>query len=159
LHSHEKPETRDQKPETQKRMSSDPIALGLPHREPFIFVDTVEALVPGESAVCRKTFRGDEPFFQGHFPGNAIVPGVLLTEGLAQTAGIAVGGPEKTFFLTAIRTMKFMRPVKPGEVIRLAARKVASAGGLIQCMVEARVDKEVVAEGQIVLATVQPAQS
>ena len=76
----------------------DPISLGLPHRPPFIFVDSVDQLEAGLLAHCSKTFRRSESFFQGHFPGNAIVPGVLLVEGMAQTAGIAVGGPGKNVF-------------------------------------------------------------
>ena len=74
----------------------DPISAGLPHREPFIFVDSVEQIEAGKLAQCTKVFRGDEPFFAGHFPGNAIVPGVLIAEGMAQTAGIAWRkGPER----------------------------------------------------------------
>ena len=63
---------------------ADPVALGLPHRAPFVFVDEVRVLVPGESAECAKTFPPAEPFFAGHFPGDPLVPGVLLTEALAQ---------------------------------------------------------------------------
>src|ERR1700750_1556326 len=99
----------------------DPISLGLPHRAPFIFVETVEKIEPGLLARCSKTFRKDESFFEGHFPGNAIVPGVLLLEGMAQTAGIAIGKPGKQFLLTAIRSIKFLRPVRPLEEIRFRA--------------------------------------
>lgn len=129
----------------------DLIAFGLPHREPFIFVESINQLEAGSSADCSKTFYGDEPFFRGHFPGNAIVPGVLLTEGMAQTAGIAVGGPGKMFLLTAIRSMKFLRAVRPGEQISFNARKVGDVGGLVQCVVKARVGVELIAEGQIIL--------
>lgn len=73
-------------------MHHDPIDYGLPHREPFIFIDAVIEAQPGVKAVCAKTFKADEPFFRGHFPGDPIVPGVILTEALAQTAGIAAGG-------------------------------------------------------------------
>jgi len=113
----------------------DPISLGLPHRPPFIFIEAVDKLEPGLSAECSKTFQKNESFFAGHFPGNAIVPGVLLVEGMAQTAGIAVGGPEKVFLLAAIRSMKFLRPVRPEEPIAF----------------EARVGQLLVAEGQIIL--------
>jgi 3-hydroxyacyl-[acyl-carrier-protein] dehydratase len=129
----------------------DPIALGLPHRPPFIFVDSVDKLEAGSVAECSKTFRRSETFFEGHFPGNAIVPGVLLVEGMAQTAGIAVGGPQKVFLLAAIRSMKFFRPVRPEESIGFSARKLADVGGLVQCAVEARVGQQLVAEGQIIL--------
>ena len=129
----------------------DPISFGLPHREPFIFVESVDSLEPGRLAECSKTFRKSDSLFDGHFPGNATVPGVLLVEGMAQTAGIAVGAPGKTFLLTAIRSMKFLRPVRPEERIGFRACKVGDVGGLVQCMVEARVGQDLVAEGQIVL--------
>jgi 3-hydroxyacyl-[acyl-carrier-protein] dehydratase len=130
----------------------DPIAFGLPHRFPFVFIDEVDKVDPGVEALAHKRFVGDEPFFQGHFPGNPIVPGVLIIEAMAQTAGIAIGGPGKTFLLTAIRAMKFLRPIKPQENIQFRARRLAEANRLVQCTVEARVDDEIIAEGQLVLA-------
>jgi 3-hydroxyacyl-[acyl-carrier-protein] dehydratase len=132
----------------------DPISLGLPHRPPFIFIDSVDKLEPGLLAECTKTFRSNETFFEGHFPGNAIVPGVLLVEGMAQTAGIAVGGPQKLFLLAAIRSMKFFHPVLPEEPIGFVARKLGDVDGLVQCAVEARVGQSLVAEGQIILSEV-----
>jgi 3-hydroxyacyl-[acyl-carrier-protein] dehydratase len=132
--------------------SSDPIALGLPHREPFIFVDEVCALSPGESAECAKTFSPDEPFFRGHFPGNPLVPGVILTEALAQTAGLAAGQAGRSFLLSAIRGMKFLRAVRPAERITLTARKMAVVGALWQFEVAARVNTQVAAEGVVVLS-------
>jgi len=134
----------------------DPISAGLPHREPFVFVDSVEQIEAGKLAQCTKVFRGDEPFFAGHFPGNAIVPGVLIAEGMAQTAGIALGGPGKMFLLTAIRSLKFMRPVRPLELIKFRAERIGVAGSLIQCSVDARVSGQLVAEGQIILAESTP---
>jgi 3-hydroxyacyl-[acyl-carrier-protein] dehydratase len=130
----------------------DPISLGLPHREPFIFVESVDKLEAGLLAECSKTFSGTEAFFRGHFPGNAIVPGVLLVEGMAQTAGIAIGRPGKHFLLTAIRSMKFLRPVRPLEAIHFKAEKTGDVGGLVQCTVEARVGEDLVAQGHVVLA-------
>jgi 3-hydroxyacyl-[acyl-carrier-protein] dehydratase len=133
-------------------MALDPIALGLPHREPFIFIDAVVAHAPGESAECRKTFAADEAFFRGHFPGDPLVPGVILAEALAQTAGIAAGQPGVAFRLSAIKGMKFLAPVRPGEEIALLARKVATVGGLWQFAVEARVAGKPVADGAVVLS-------
>jgi 3-hydroxyacyl-[acyl-carrier-protein] dehydratase len=133
-------------------MSKDPGALGLPHREPFIFVDEVLEIQPGERAVCRKTFPADEPFFRGHFPGDPLVPGVILTEALAQTAGLAAGQPGRAFRLTAIRGMKFLRAVRPLDVIALTARKIATVGGLWQFEVVAQVSEQTVAEGVVVLS-------
>ena len=129
----------------------DPIALGLPHRAPFIFVEEVVALQPGESATCRKTFSPGEPFFAGHFPGDPLVPGVILAEALAQTAGIAGGGEGRAFRLTAIKSMKFPDAVHPQEEITLHAAKRAVVGGLWQFDVTARVGERLVAEGVVVL--------
>lgn len=129
----------------------DPIRCGLPHREPFIFIDAVIALEPGQSAVCSKRFAAGEPFFRGHFPGNPLVPGVLLTEAAAQTAGLAAGEPGRTYQLSAIRQMKFIRPVPPETVVEFTAAKTGGMGGLLQFAVSARVDGELVAEGVVVL--------
>jgi len=131
---------------------TDPIAYGLPHREPFLFIDAVREVRPGESAVCEKTFVPEEPLFRGHFPGEPLVPGVILTEALAQTAGIAAGQEGRGFRLTAIKGMKFLRAARPGDVLVLTARKIAAVGGLWQFDVNACVGGEKVAEGVIVLS-------
>ena len=130
--------------------SQDPITFGLPHRKPFLFVDRLTHSEPGISAVGEITFSGDDPMFAGHFPGNPIVPGVILTEALAQVAGIA-GASEKGFLLSAIRAMKFPSPARPGEKILLRATKSGSLGGLVQFSVSAEVGGRIVAEGQVVL--------
>ncbi|MCX6970185.1 MAG: beta-hydroxyacyl-ACP dehydratase [Verrucomicrobia bacterium] len=130
--------------------SHDPIALGLPHRKPFLFVDRVTHFEPGISAEGEKTFAVDDPMFAGHFPGNPVVPGVILTEALAQVAGIA-GASKTGFLLSAIRAMKFPSPARPGEKILLRAMKAGSLGGLIQFSVSAQVNGQIVADGQVVL--------
>jgi 3-hydroxyacyl-[acyl-carrier-protein] dehydratase len=135
----------------------DPIALGLPHREPFIFVDSILEHCPGESAICRKVFAREEGFFRGHFPGDPMVPGVILAEALAQTAGIVAGQPGRGFRLTAIRSMKFLSAVRPEEEIGLHARKIAVIGPLWQFEVSARVGERTVAEGVLVLSEESPA--
>jgi 3-hydroxyacyl-[acyl-carrier-protein] dehydratase len=129
---------------------TDPIALGLPHRPPFLFVDGINSHVPGAEATGEKTFSSDDPMFAGHFPGNPIVPGVILTEALAQVAGIA-GSSDRGFLLSAIRAMKFPSPARPGQKIVLHARKSGGLGGLVQFSVVAQVEGRTVAEGQIVL--------
>lgn len=130
-----------------------PDTLGLPHREPFVFVDSVADLEPGTSAVCEKTFSPDDPMFRGHFPGNPIVPGVILTEALAQTAGIAgASGSQRQFLLSAIRGMKFPAAARPGQPLTLTARKTGAMGGLWMFEVRATTPEGVVAEGQIVLS-------
>ncbi len=133
-----------------KNLSDATVAFGLPHRKPFLFVDRVTGHVPGTEASGEVTFAMGDPMFAGHFPGNPIVPGVILTEALAQVAGIA-GSSEKGFLLSAIRAMKFPSPARPGEKILLRATKAGSLGGLFQFSVSADVDGRTVAEGQIVL--------
>lgn len=128
-----------------------PIAAGLPHRPPFLFLDEVTALEPGVSARGLKTFDPAEPFFAGHFPGAPIVPGVILTEALAQLAGIAVAESGSRFLLSAVRLMKFPRAAGPGERITLEASVRTRLGPLRQCVVRAAVAGETVAEGEIVL--------
>lgn len=129
-----------------------PIDLGLPHREPFVFVDAVVDLVPGESATGEKTFPHTDPVFRGHFPGDPIVPGVLLVEALAQLAGCAASQAGTPMRLAAIKAMKFPAAAKPDETIQLRARKAGAVAGLWQFAVEARVADLIVAEGMVVLA-------
>ena len=112
---------------------------------------------PGERAECSTFFPAGDPIFAGHFPGNPLVPGVILTEALAQTAGIAGASalPENArplFLLSAIRAMKFFAPVRPDEEILLEAERLAQVGELWQFKVCARVGARVVAEGQLVLS-------
>src|SRR6202030_2931237 len=101
----------------------DPISLGLPHRSPFVFVDSVDELEAGQSARCSKTFHRSEAFFEGHLPGNEIVPDVRIIVGMSKTAGIAVCGPRKMFLLAAIPTMKLLREDLPEQSVSFSARK------------------------------------
>jgi 3-hydroxyacyl-[acyl-carrier-protein] dehydratase len=131
--------------------------LGLPHRPPFVFVQELLANEPGLSAVCTTAFAPDDPMFAGHFPGKPLVPGVILTEALAQTAGIAAAsgyppGERPLFLLSAIRGMKFHRAARPKEVIQLRAERLAQVDDLVQFAVRATVDGAAVAEGQLVLS-------
>jgi 3-hydroxyacyl-[acyl-carrier-protein] dehydratase len=131
-------------------------SLGLPHRPPFVFVRQLLRCEPGQLAECSALFSRDDPMFAGHFPENPLVPGVLLTEALAQTAGIAAasGFPENArplFLLSAIRAMKFLSAVRPEEDIFLHAEKLAQMGELLQFKVQASVQGKLVAEGQLVL--------
>ena len=133
---------------------------GLPHRPPFVFVREVVACEPGKSVEARTWFDADDPIFAGHFPGNPIVPGVIITEALAQTAGIAAasGYPETArplFLLSAIRTMKFLQAVRPADRVDLHAEKIGATDTLVQFKVRASVDGAVAAEGQLVLNVAQ----
>lgn len=151
--------TSDEQRGTGRSHHSSPVTghfLGLPHRPPFLFVREVIARDPGVSAQCATVFHSDNPMFAGHFPGNPLVPGVILTEALAQTAGIAAAGSgsEETkprFLLSGIRAMKFFQAVRPEERIVLRATKLAQVGDLLQFEVEAQVNDTLVAAGQLVL--------
>ena len=136
---------------------SSPSKLGLPHRPPFVFVRELVKCEPGNLAVATTFFEADDPIFAGHFPGNPVVPGVILTEALAQTAGIAAASgytevPKPMFLLSAIRSMKFLRAVRPGEQVDLRAEKLAQVDDLVQFRVDASVNGVLVAEGQLVLS-------
>lgn len=133
----------------------------LPHRPPFVFVREVITIDPGVSAECSTSFPADEPMFRGHFPGNPLVPGVILTEALAQTAGIAAAsgfpeGKRPLFLLSAIRAMKFHRAARPEELVHLRAEKIAAMNDLLQFNVMATVETTRVAEGQLVLSVAHP---
>ena len=136
------------------------VDLGLPHRPPFVFVREIVVRNPGVSAECATVFDHDDPMFAGHFPGNPLVPGVILTEALAQTAGIAAApaaSPKDSkprFLLSGIRAMKFFHAVRPDERIILRATKLAQVDDLLQFEVEALVDGKLVAAGQLVLNAV-----
>jgi len=131
--------------------------LGLPHRPPFVFVRELIKCNPGTFAEAATSFAADDPIFTGHFPDNPLVPGVILTEALAQTAGIAAasGYPEVSkplFLLSAIRSMKFFRAVRPGEKVDLRAERLAQVDDLVQFRVDASVNGVRVAEGELVLS-------
>ena len=139
--------------------SIDAAILGLPHRPPFVFVRELIECDAGISAECATSFDAGDPMFAGHFPGNPLVPGVILTEALAQTAGIAAASASPTgagprFLLSAIRQMKFFVAVRPGERIILRAQRLGQVGELLQFQVEALVEGQQVAAGQIVLNAV-----
>lgn len=125
----------------------------LPHRYPFLLVDKITELEPGKRAVGIKNVSANEPFFQGHFPEYPIMPGVLIVEALAQTAGIAVAVLEenkgKLGVFAGIDSMKFKNQVLPGDVLVLEADILLSKLGLTKAKVKATVDGKIAAEGEI----------
>lgn len=134
----------------------------LPHRYPFLLVDKVVEYEPGKRAVAIKNVTINEPFFQGHFPGYPIMPGVLIVEALAQTAGIAAATLEenkgKLGVFTGIDTMKFRKQVVPGDVLRLEAEVLTLKMGMAKVRVKATVDNNTAAEGEIKFAMIEPSK-
>lgn len=132
----------------------------IPHRYPFLLIDRVLEAEPGKRAVAIKNVTVNEPFFQGHFPGNPIMPGVLIVEALAQTACVAglllEENKGKLGVFTGIDSLKFRRQVLPGDTLRLEAEFLAFKMGMGKARVKATVEGEVAAEGEIKFAMVKP---
>ncbi len=124
----------------------------IPHRYPFLLVDKLIDVVPGESAVGIKNVTANEPHFQGHFPDRPVMPGVLIIEAMAQTAAVIVVatlGKEaegKLVYFMSIDNARFRKPVVPGDQLRLYCRKERQRANVWKFSGEARVDDTVVAE-------------
>ena len=125
----------------------------IPHRVPFLFVDQVTALDPEEiSIVAQKSITRDEPCLEGHFPGNPIMPGVLIIEALAQTGLICLFDlklidPDGDFFFTGIEQVKFRRPVVPGDLLQLRAKLLKNKRAIWKFEGRAFVGEQIAAEG------------
>ena len=148
------------------KLDRDQIQQLLPHRPPFLLVDEVEELEPGVRCVAARTLRDDDFWFAGHFPGNPVMPGVLIVEALAQTATLAAAsaaakggaadaapGPAagplggKIGLFAGIDKVRFKRVVKPGDTMRLEAEIVAVHGPVGRAKVKATVDGQLACRG------------
>ena len=133
-------------------------ALGfLPHGPEFRFIDRLVALDPGQHGVGEYMLRGDEPFLRGHFPGQPLMPGVLLIEAAAQLAGtVAQSDPQippmSGLKLTAMRGVKILGSAKPGESIRVEARVTGRLGNLVQASATATVRGRLVLQAELTLS-------
>lgn len=130
----------------------------IPQREPFLMIDEVEEYKPGESATAYKYVNEEEWYFKGHFPGNPIMPGVLITESLAQTGAIAILSVEdnkgKNALFGGIDKMKFKKMVVPGDKLKLEVKIIKQKGPIGIGEAIATVDDKVVAKGELTFAIV-----
>ena len=104
------------------KLEIDQIKKLIPHRDPFLFIDSCEIITPGEYGKSQKIFSENEYFFKGHFPDNPIVPGVIIVEAMAQTAGIVVSYKlrdfqEKSVLFMSVNKAKFRKPVLPNDKV------------------------------------------
>lgn len=134
----------------------------LPHRYPFLMVDRIIEMDRDESCIGIKNVTFNEPHFQGHFPGFPVMPGVLIVEGLAQTAGaLCVHNlqqdykPQLVYFM-GIDRAKFRKPVVPGDQLEYHVRKVRSRGRAWRFYGEAKVNGQIVAEAEVSAMIVDP---
>ncbi|KAB2900034.1 MAG: 3-hydroxyacyl-ACP dehydratase FabZ [Dokdonella sp.] len=136
------------------------IAALLPHRYPFLLVDRVTALEPNQRISALKNVTFNEPFFQGHFPGHPVMPGVLIIEAMAQASGllITLSGHESkgpvVFYLVKVDKARFNQPVVPGDQLRLEVEHKRSVRNMSQFQGRALVGDTLVAEAEILCAEV-----
>jgi 3-hydroxyacyl-[acyl-carrier-protein] dehydratase len=130
----------------------------LPHGPSFRFIDELVELIPGVSATARWTLKGDEAFLEGHFPGQPLLPGVIMIESLAQLGGVLAqsdrgDNPLKNVRLTAVRQFKILGSIPPGQILTIRAKRDAVMPGLVQISGEILTsDGTKLASGSIILS-------
>jgi 3-hydroxyacyl-[acyl-carrier-protein] dehydratase len=138
------------------------VMAALPHRYPMLLVDRVEELVPDRSIAAIKAVTINESFFQGHFPGRPIMPGVLIVEALAQAAGVlaveslGLAGTGKLVYFMAIDEAKFRKPVEPGVLLRLEVEFVQKRATVCKFAGVAKIDGQVVAQANFTAMIADP---
>lgn len=128
----------------------------IPHRHPFLLVDTIEELEPGVRAVGKKCVTYDEPYFAGHFPGEPVMPGVLIIEALAQTGAVALLQQEefrgKTAYFAGIDKVRFKQKVVPGDVLILETKIIRMKGPIGVGEAVATVNGKIAAKAELTFA-------
>jgi 3-hydroxyacyl-[acyl-carrier-protein] dehydratase len=138
------------------------VMAALPHRYPMLLVDRVESLDPEKGIVAIKAVTINEPFFQGHFPGRPIMPGVLIVEALAQAAGVlavealGLAGSGKLVYFMAIEGAKFRHPVEPGVLLKLEVEFVQKRSAVCKFSGRASVDGKLAAEANFTAMIADP---
>jgi 3-hydroxyacyl-[acyl-carrier-protein] dehydratase len=142
------------KPETHDVCDIEGIKRLLPHRAPFLFVEKLTEIVIGESAVGHKAIGYNEPHFRGHFPDHAVMPGVLIIEAMAQTAGalviytMGVTAANRIVYFMTIEKARFRKPVRPGDMLRMPVKALRRRGPVWRFAGEAFVDGALCAEAE-----------
>ena len=132
-------------------MNINEIMKFLPHRYPFLLVDRITDLKPGVSAIGLKNVTMNEPFFQGHFPGQPIMPGVLIIEAMAQVAGVMAfrsGMEGKSVYFMSIDNVKFRRPIVPGDQVIMDIKVLKQRGNVWKFSGSATVEGKIVSEAE-----------
>ncbi len=142
----------------KRMLNKEQIEEIIPQRDPFLMIDEVEEYIPGESATAYKYVDEEEWYFKGHFPGNPIMPGVLITESLAQTGAIAILSLEenkgKNALFGGIDKMKFKKMVVPGDKLKLEVKIIKQKGPIGVGEAIATVNEKLVAKGELTFAVV-----
>lgn len=141
------------------KLSAEEIKQILPHREPMLMVDEVTELVPKQRIVAVKDVRAEEPHFAGHFPGAAVMPGVLIVEALAQTGALLLlreipNRESKLVFFAGINQARFRRPVFPGDCLRLEVEALSFRDTRSKMVGKAYVADQLVAEAELIATIV-----